>query len=70
MVPRLRAISQSRRTTFFNRYDLQYLNDAVGLIVEQLGVFVDYEQLYVRQLAYLANLAVKRRADKAKGVSP
>ena len=44
--------------------------DAVGLVAENLGVFIDYENMYIRQLAYMANLAIKKRDDKAKAGLP
>ena len=68
-MPRLRHKSRSRHTTFFSRYDMQYIYDAVGIVAEQLHVLMDWENSYIRQIAYMANLAVKTREDKAKAAA-
>ena len=48
---------------------MQYIYDAVGIVAEQLHVLMDWENSYIRQIAYMANLAVKTREDKAKAAA-
>ncbi len=43
--------------------------DAVGLIAEFLNVYVDYESIYIRELVYLAGVALKKREALAKAAA-
>lgn len=66
-----RLISRSRHTTFFNRYDSQYLYDAVGIVAEQLGVWMPLDETPLRQIVYMAGVAIKKReADNKRAGLP
>lgn len=68
MKSRLR--SRSHRATFFSRYSLQFLYDAVAIIAEELGIYLPWETTHIRELTYLTNLAEanrKRRSTNQTG---